>query len=73
MITADRLAAYGHRLVSAIRQGNPDIVLDGLARLDRAELEHLVMLLAASVPDTDRPGLDDLVRERFAPRRGGLG
>ncbi|GGN96051.1 hypothetical protein GCM10010112_86940 [Actinoplanes lobatus] len=71
MITADRLAAYGHRLVSAIHQGNPDTVLDDLARLDRAELVHLVMLLAASVPDADRPGLDDLVRERFAPLRGG--
>ncbi|MEU4214020.1 hypothetical protein [Actinoplanes sp. NPDC026623] len=73
MITADRLAAYGHRLVSAIQQGKPDGALDALARLDRAELEHLVMLLAASVPDTDRPGLDDLVRERFAPTHGWRG
>ena len=67
MTDPDRLANLGRRLVDAVGRGEPAAALGALARLDRAELEHLLLLLAALVSDDLRPPVRDLVHERFAP------
>jgi len=63
----DRLADVGRRLVDSVRQGEPTAALASLARLDRTELEHLLLLLAAQSHDDIHPPVRDLVHERFAP------
>jgi hypothetical protein len=67
---ADRLARYGERLIDAVRHGDPSDAINDLAGLDRAELEHVLLLLAARVPTEAQPHtVDDLVQERFATIR----
>lgn len=80
---AERLYMFGRRLVTAVRTEDPSDYLAALARLDRGELEHLVVLLAAAVPDEvgggrrlGPPTVAELVAERFhagRPRRTGVG
>lgn len=69
---AERLHAYGLHLVTAVRNSDPADYMASLARLDRSELEHLVLLLAAKMPDglpASPVAVAELVAERFRTSR----